>query len=122
MIDEQLHHQILEWMAVARTQSAETLLSPAGDALLIDGGPGYAFYLRPDGTVLQEHDEWANEIREVRDPRTRTLALRAGTVRRPELAALLPPRLADMPPCPLCDGTGWDAYFPIVCRVCWGEG
>jgi len=121
-MNDQLREQILKWMATARSENAAALLSPDGDALLIDGGPGYAFYLRPDGTVLQEHDEWGNEIREVTDLRTRSLALRAGTARRPDLAALLPARLADSPPCQLCEGTGWDPYYPIVCRTCWGNG
>ena len=121
-MNEQLHDRVLEWMSVARSQNARALLSPDGGALLIDGGPGYAFYLRPDGTILQEYDEWGDEIREVSDPRTYTLAVRAGSSRRPELTALLPPRRADVPPCQLCDGTGWDPRYPIVCRVCWGKG
>jgi hypothetical protein len=121
-MNEQLRQEILKRMAAARSGNARALLSPGGDALLIDGGPGNAFYLRPDGTVLQEHDEWGDEIRVVTDPRMRALAIRAGSARWRDLAGLLPPRMADMPPCQFCEGTGWDPYYPIVCRTCWGKG
>lgn len=112
-----------EWIAVARRE-CPAALSPAGDAVLIDGGPFYAFYVRHDGVLLQWDYDWGDELREVHDPDTQDLALRAGTRRRPELASMMTPRPTDADACPRCAGSGWEhvADVRIVCQPCAGRG
>jgi hypothetical protein len=112
-----------KWIAEARATYPATL-SASGDAVMIDGGPFYAFYLRRDGAVLQADDDWGDELREVEDPDVRTLAFRAGSARRPELAAAIPAGVAGTVECSACRGSGWDhaGAASFVCQPCAGRG
>jgi hypothetical protein len=65
------------------------------------GGP---FAVRPDGEVILYAWDEPHEPTVVRDPRLRNAALYRGSLKYPELAALVPVRPADAISCPHCEG------------------
>ena len=94
----------------ARGEDAARGVSEAGGMALF-GTIGSGGYLRPDGSVwIYDTDDWTAEALVWRWRRATSRealgAIKVAAERIPELAALLPGRPQDTPPCSACHGSG----------------
>ena len=98
-------------------------VSSDGNALAVNGGPGYTCFLSPDGDAYIEEYELDDAPPLTKQDRgTQIVTLLLGSRLIPELASLLPPRPAKTPDCENCSGTGRITPIKIICVACHGLG
>ena len=100
------------------------------NAFLLDPGLGPPTYLSADGRILWDDDGWG--VEPALGLAYAAILTGAEKTRIPDLRRLLPPRPADAPTCPECDGTGLlgkgemtdldGRPISIGCSACWGMG
>lgn len=126
-----LDDDTLEWVGgLYRAHPAPPeVAAVVGPAVFLVGGMGNAVYLALDGRLVG----WGAEglpPAVIDDPglMTRAIVIAAHELRRPGLLALRPPAPEGVPPCPVCDGCGWDAApapsfdSGHLCFICAGRG
>ena len=98
-------------------------LSLDQQALLVDGGIGYACFISPDGDVYYESYDWTKDepARVDRSPQAQLRVLVLGARLIPSLREMLPARPPAALSCAQCGGTGWQERI-FICQTCSGLG
>jgi hypothetical protein len=118
----ELTNELRTRLAEAR-QRFPAALSKDQQALLVDGGIGYACFISPEGDVYYETYDWSSDepAQVDRSPQAQLRVLVLGARLFPSLRELLPVRPAQAAACAQCAGTGWQERI-FICFGCSGLG
>lgn len=97
-----VRRRLAEYLAEPDPHNLRSVVEKFG-ALPLVGDMGGMFALRPDGEVISYGWDEPHDVAVLRDARLRNAVLFRGSMKYPELGALVPARPTDAIPCPHCE-------------------